>query len=64
MAAALQHPLRAGAPAAGADPLAADTDALPLGPVPHMVRGRLGGGMQQARPVAAHHGVALGFQVQ
>ena len=49
MAATLQHPLRAAAPAAADDPLAADSDALPLGPAPHMIRGRLGGGVQQAR---------------
>lgn len=49
MAATLQHPLRAAAPAAANDPLAADSDALPLGPAPHMIRGRLGGGVQQAR---------------
>ena len=49
MAATLQHPRRAGAPAAALDPRAADSDALPLGPAPHMIRGRLGGGVQQAR---------------
>ena len=49
MAATLQHPLCAAAPAAADDPLAADSDALPLGPAPHMIRGRLGGGVQQAR---------------
>lgn len=48
MAATLQHPQRAGAPAAALDPRAADSDALPLGPAPHMIRGRLGGGVQQA----------------
>ena len=43
-AAVLTHPAGAGAPPGEADPLA---PALPLGPAPHMLRGRLGGGFSQ-----------------
>ncbi|KAK9814486.1 hypothetical protein WJX72_006655 [[Myrmecia] bisecta] len=43
MTATLQHPAGAAAPPPAADPLAGNVEALPLGAVPHMVRGQLGG---------------------
>lgn len=50
MAATVSSPRGAGTPASGADvpQSSPESEGLPLGPIPHMIRGQLSGGFSQA----------------